>query len=132
MAMLLDGANSDAKRAIAARGLRAVADGYVSIVLPAYLLALGYNAFEIGALMTTTLLGSAILTFLAGMITSRFGERRPLLWASALMVFTGIGFALFQAFGPLLVIAFIGTLNPSAGDVSVFLPLEQALLARSV
>jgi predicted MFS family arabinose efflux permease len=35
-------------------------------------------------------------------------------------------------FWPLLVVAFIGTLNPSSGDVSVFLPLEQAQLAHSV
>ena len=94
--------------------------------------ALGYDAFEIGALMTATLLGSASLVFLAGMITARFGERGPLLAASALMIFTGLGFAGFQTFWPLLLIAFIGTLNPSAGDVSVFLPLEQSLLARSV
>src|ERR1700688_4543170 len=125
-------ASADAKRAILAKGLRAVGDGYVSIVLPAYLLALGYDAFEIGVLMTATLLGSASLVFLIGMITARFGERRPLLAASALMMFTGLGFAGFQAFWPLLLIAFIGTLNPSAGDVSIFLPLEQSLLARSV
>ena len=57
------------------------------------------------------------------MITARFGERRPLLAASALMIFTGLGFAGFQTFWPLLLIAFIGTLNPSAGDVSgVFTP----------
>ena len=124
-------ASSDAKRAIAARGLRAIGDGFVSITLPAYLLSLGYSAFQIGALLTATLLGSAVLTFLAGMITARFGERRPLLFASALMIFTGVGFASFQAFWPLFVVAFIGTLNPSAGDVSIFLPLEQALLARS-
>jgi len=125
-------ASADAKRAILARGLRAIGDGYVSIVLPAYLLGLGYDAFQIGALMTATLLGSASLVFLAGMITARFGERRPLLAASVLMMFTGLGFAGFQAFWPLLLIAFIGTLNPSSGDVSVFLPLEQSLLARSV
>jgi MFS family permease len=125
-------ASADAKRAITAKGLRAIGDGYVSIVLPAYLLALGYDAFEIGALMTATLLGSASLVFLAGMITARFGERRPLLAASSLMIFTGLSFAEFQTFWPLLLIAFIGTLNPSSGDVSVFLPLEQSLLARSV
>src|SRR5258708_2677821 len=123
---------ADAKRAITAKGLRAIGDGYVSIILPAYLLQLGYDAFQIGALMTATLLGSASLVFLAGMVTARFGERRPLLAASALMIFTGISFAEFQTFWPLLLIAFIGTLNPSAGDVSVFLPLEQSLLARSV
>ena len=34
--------------------------------------------------------------------------------------------------GVLLVIAFVGTLNPSGGDVSVFLPLEQSLLPSCV
>ena len=36
------------------------------------------------------------------------------------------------AFWPLFVIAVIGTLNPSAGDVSLFLPVEQAALADTV
>jgi hypothetical protein len=29
------------------------------------------------------------------------------------------------------VVAFVGTLNPSSGDVSVFVPLEQAMLAHA-
>jgi predicted MFS family arabinose efflux permease len=45
---------------------------------------------------------------------------------------TGIGFAFVTDFWPLLLIAFVGTLNPSSGDVSVFLPLEHAMLARVV
>ena len=48
------------------------------------------------------------------------------------MVFTGLGFAGLQGFWPLLLVAFVGTLNPSGGDVSVFLPIEQSLLAQSV
>jgi MFS family permease len=124
-------ANANAKHLVFAKALRATADGYVSILLPAYLLALGFDAFEVGVLTTATLLGSAALTLLTGQITARFGYRPPLLAASGLMVFTGIAFAGFQAFWPLLVIAFIGTLNPSGGDVSVFLPLEQSLLAES-
>lgn len=48
------------------------------------------------------------------------------------MILTGLGFAAVQAFWPLLLIAFVGTLNPSSGDVSVFLPMEQSLLTRSV
>jgi predicted MFS family arabinose efflux permease len=47
------------------------------------------------------------------------------------MTSTGIAFALSSAFWPLLLVAFVGTLNPSSGDVSVFLPLEQARLAES-
>src|SRR5262249_109853 len=48
-----------------------------------------------------------------------------------LMVATGVGFAGFASFWPLLVVAFLGTLNPSAGDVSAFLPLEHARIAAS-
>src|SRR5712664_1943854 len=125
-------ADANAKRLIGARALRAVADGYVSILLPAYLLLLGLDAFEVGVLTTATLLGSASVTLFAGLITTRVGHRRPLLAAAGLMVATGLGFAGLQAFWPLLLIAFVGTINPSTGDVSVFLPLEQSLLAQSV
>ena len=125
-------ADSNARRLICARALRAVADGYVGVLLPAYLLALGLDAFEVGVLTAATLLGSAGLTLLVGFITNRFGHRRPLLAAAALMVATGLGFAGLSDFWPLLLVAFVGTMNPSTGDVSVFLPLEQSLLAHSV
>ena len=56
--------------------------------------------------------------------------RALLLAATALMTATGLCFAIVTDFWPLLVVAVVGTLNPSSGDVSVFLPLEHALLAR--
>jgi hypothetical protein len=48
------------------------------------------------------------------------------------MAATGLGFATVVWFWPLLVVAVVGTLNPSAGDVSVFLPTEQAFVAGEV
>jgi MFS family permease len=45
------------------------------------------------------------------------------------MAFTGVGFSVVTRFWPLVVVGFIGTLNPSGGDVSLFLPMEQAALA---
>ena len=47
---------------IASRGIRAFVDGLVSVILPAYLIEQGYSAFQVGTLVTATLLGSAILT----------------------------------------------------------------------
>ena len=47
------------------------------------------------------------------------------------MLLTGIGFAITTSFWPLFVVAVVGTLNPSAGDVSLFLPVEQAALAEA-
>lgn len=117
---------------LTARGLRSLADGMVSLLLPIYLLELGYGAFEAGAIATATLAGSALLTLLVGLRAHQAQPRTLLLAASALMVLTGLSFALLEDFWPLLLVAFVGTLNPSSGDVSVFLPLEQAQLAHLV
>jgi predicted MFS family arabinose efflux permease len=54
-----------------------------------------------------------------------------LLAASLLMLVTGLVFSQAHAFWPLVLVAFVGTLNPSSGDVSVFVPLEQAMLAHA-
>ena len=124
--------NANAKRLLIGKALRAVADGYVSILLPAYLLELGLSAFQVGAVTTATLLGSAALTILTGAITARFGHRRPFIAASGLMIATGLAFGSLHAFWPLMLVAFIGTLNPSSGDVSIFLPLDHSLLSQSV
>lgn len=115
-----------------ARGVRAFGDGFVSLLLPVYLLALGFTPFQVGLLATTTLFGSGLLTLLVGLHAWRFRTHALLLAACALMAATGVGVASLQAFWPLMLVAFVGTINPSGGDVSVFLPLEHALLSRSV
>ena len=48
------------------------------------------------------------------------------------MISTGVAFGLSQSFLLLVIIGIITTMNPSAGDVSPFLPLEQSLLANNV
>jgi len=103
----------------------------VAVLLPAYLLALGHSEFEVGVIGTVTLAGSAIATLAVGAFGHRAAPRTLLLGAALLMMATGLGFAGFTTFLPLLVVAFVGTLNPGSGDVSVFLPLEHARLAGS-
>lgn len=122
----------DAARLLATRGIRAFGDGLASLLLPVYLSLLGYDAIEIGALATAALLGSAGVVWLSGLVAHRLGVRRLLLVATILPVVTGIGFATQTEFWPLLLIAIVGTLTPTAGDVSLFLPLEQAALAGAV
>ena len=125
------GASSDAIRILAARGVRAFGDGVVALLLPVYLLELGFSAFAIGTIVCATLIGTALLTLWVGIIANRHPRRRLLLAASLLMVATGVGFAVTTAFWPLLVIAFVGTMNPTSGDASVFLPLEQTVLTQT-
>src|SRR5438132_4919567 len=122
---------SDTRRILIARGLRAFGDGFVALLVPIYLLELGFSALAIGAIVTSTLIGTALLTLWAGMVANRYSVRRLLLAASLLMAATGAAFAVTTAFWPLLLIAFVGTMNPTAGDASIFLPLEQAALAQT-
>jgi MFS family permease len=116
---------------LSARSLRAFADGYVAVLLPAYLLALGYGTIEVGVLSTVTLLGSAAATLAVGRWGHRFDLRRLLIAAAFLMAVTGAGFAAFSSLWPLLVVALAGTMNPGGGDVSVFYPLEHTALAAA-
>ena len=118
-----EGTDSCAATLVAGRALRAFVDGTIAVLLPAYLLALGFDVWTVGVLSTATLLGSALTTLAVGAWGHRFSQRRLLLAAAALMTVTGLGFAGLLQFWPMLLVAFIGTLNPSAGDVSVFVPL---------
>ena len=116
----------------AARALRDFGDGFVAVLLPAYLLALGFDALQVGIIATASLLGSALLTIGVGVFAVGYDHRQLLLAAASLMIATGVAFAVVHDYALLLVVAFAGTINPSAGSVSVFVPLEHAALTREV
>jgi hypothetical protein len=67
------------RRILACRGLRALGDGLVAILLPIRLEQLGYGPVRIGAIATSALLGSALLTILLGFMGHRLRLRRMLL-----------------------------------------------------
>ena len=125
-------ATPDARRLVAARAMRGFADGAVSVLLASHLSAIGMSPFRIGAIVTGTLVGSAALTLSFGVFGQRYSRRHVLLASSAMMFLTGLGFLGITDFWPLLVVAVAGTLNPSSGDVSLFLPTEQAVLTETV
>ena len=112
-----------------ARAARGFGDGFAAIILPAYLSALGFSSFQIGVVATGALLGSAIVTMAIGLLASRYGLRTLLLVCATLMIATGIAIATFQHFALIMLIAMIGTVNPTIGDIGVHVPLEQAFLA---
>ena len=123
---------SDVRLLFIARCLRGFGDGFAVIILPAYLSAIGLNPIEIGFVATASLLGTAVFTLLIGLIAPRHDLRNMLLLGAALMVFTGIAFSTTEHLILIAAVAFIGTVNPSTGDIGVLVPLEHALLARGV
>src|SRR5262245_25105063 len=115
-----------------ARALRDFGDGFTVVLLPVYLTALGLGPFEVGVVASLALFGSALTTLAVGLLGARANQRRLLIAASALMVVTGLAFAVSSNYAVVLLVALIGTINPSAGSVSIFVPLEHAVLSRAV
>ena len=115
-----------------ARALRDFGDGFIAILLPVYLTTLGFSAFDVGVIATAALLGSALLTLGVGLMGGRHDHRLLLLAAASLMIASGVALAIVHNYALLLVVAFAGTINPSAGSVSVFVPLEHAVLTREI
>ena len=116
----------------AARGLRAFGDGFAVIVLPAYLAAIGLDPVQIGFVATAALLGSAVTTLAVGLFAPRHDLRNLLLLGAFLMAATGLAFPNFEHLAFIIVIPFVGTLNPSTGDIGMLVPLEHAMLSRGV
>ncbi len=121
-----------AGRIYLARAIRDLGDGFVAILLPVYLTSLGLSAFDVGIIATLALLGSALLTLAIGYLGARHDHRRLLLAASALMAGTGLAYAAASDYWVLLAVAFVGTINPSGGSTSIFVPLEHAVLSGAV
>jgi MFS family permease len=115
-----------------ARALRDFGDGFVAVLLPVYLTTLGLSAFGVGVVATAALFGSALLTLLVGFLGARYDVRGLLLAASVLMIATGLAYAAANDYAVLLVVAFVGTINPSGGSTSVFVPLEHTVLSGAV
>ena len=113
-----------------ARGLRGFGDGFAIILLPAYLSAIDFSTGEIGVIVSASLLGTALLTLGIGLVAPRHDLRNLLLGGAALMAATGVAFPNATLFAPIAIVAFLGTINPSTGDLGVLVPLEHAMLAR--
>jgi len=115
---------------LAARALRGFGDGFAVIILPAYLLAIGLSPQQVGIVASASLLGTAALTLLAGFVAPRFDFRNLFLAGAGLATVTGLIFPMVGSFALVLLVAFIGTINPSAGDLGMLIPLEHGLLTQ--
>jgi len=115
-----------------ARGVRGFGDGFAIIILPAYLSAFGYSPGQIGVVASASLLGTALLTLAVGFLAPRHDLRNMMLGGAALMTCTGLAFPNVNTLAVIAIVAFIGTINPSTGDLGVLVPLEHAMLAHAV
>jgi len=114
----------------AARAARGLGDGFAIIILPAYLSELGFGPFQIGIVASAALLGTAAVTLAIGFLAPGRDLRNLLFIDAFATVATGLAFQASEQFAFILIVAFIGTMYPSSGDIGLFVPLEHAMLAR--
>lgn len=91
---------------------------------------IGFSDARIGIFMTLTLLGDVIIGTGLTLIADRVGRRKILLLGSALMILTGLMFALFENFWILLLAAIIGVVSATGGDYGPFRSVEESILSQ--
>lgn len=115
-----------------AKGVRTFCYGYLGILLPLYLADLGLSASGIGASVTFTLVGSALLTWGVRAPAERYGARAALSGLAALSLVAAI--LLLRARAPWVVVlaAMLGNVAVGTGETGPFLSIEQVVIARAV
>ncbi len=112
------------------RGLRSFAYGLLAVLLGVALAGEGFTPVAIGALITVSLVGDMVGTYVIGLSADTWGRRRTLALLSLFMAATGIIFGLVTSYPVLLVVAFFGTLGTSASETAPFLPIDQTMIAQ--
>jgi len=120
----------DARLILVMRGMRSLAYGLLAILLGVALASEGFSPVAIGTLITVSLVGDFVGTYVIGLVTDTWGRRRVLALLALLMAGTGIVFALATSYAVLLLAAFFGTLGTSASETAPFLPIDQAMIAQ--
>ncbi len=116
---------------LSTRGVRSFGYGFLSVILAIYLDLLGFDKLLIGAVLSATLLGSAMFTTFVSVYADRLGRRRVLIALAILMGTSGIVFAVTTDTIALFFAAIIGTLSPTGAEIGSFLPMEQAILPQT-
>ena len=122
----------DGRILFSTRILRLFAYGFLSVILALYLSQLGLSEFNIGLLLTLTLLGDTVISLLITTHADRIGRRRMLFAGALLMILAAVLFAVTKNYALLLLAATIGVISPSGNEVGPFLSIEQASLTQLV
>jgi MFS family permease len=115
-----------------AKGARTFCYGFLGIVLPVYLAELGLGATGIGAAVTLTLAGSALLTWLVRRPAERFGARVALIGLAALSAVAATVMLLTREPWVVILGAVLGNVAVGTGETGPFLTVEQVVVARAV
>jgi MFS family permease len=115
-----------------AKAARTFCYGYLAVVLPLHLAALGLGAGAIGLAVAGTLGASALLTFVIGRPAERLGSRAVLVGLAGLCLVAGALLATARTPALVVLAAMLGNVALSGSDSGPFMSIEQVLVSRAV
>lgn len=113
------------------KAMRTYCYGFLGILFPIHLNALGLGPEGIGIAVALTLLSSAAMTVAMRRPAERFGSRAVLMLLAALIVASAVLFATTRSPTLAIVAAMLGNLAVSVGETGPFLSVEQVVVARA-
>jgi hypothetical protein len=116
---------------LSAKAIRTFCYGYLGVLIPLHLAALGLGAGGIGVAVTLTLGASAALTLLARRPAERRGGRIVLMALAWLIAAAGVLLATARVPALVVLAAMLGNVAVSIGETGPFLSIEQVLVARA-
>ena len=102
----------DTKLLCIQRFVRLFAYGGSTLILVAYLTALGISKAKVGLFMSLTLVGDTMISFVLTLFADALGRKAILALGAAMMVLSGVVFALFGNYWVLLLAAIVGVISP--------------------
>ena len=97
--------------------------GALSVVLVLYLSGIGLNDYQIGLLITFTLIGDAVISLWITTKADSYSRKNMLILGSFLMAAGGIGFLITNDYLVLIITAIIAVISPTGKEIGPFLSI---------
>ena len=126
-----DWMSRDGKLLLLEKTVRTVPYGFLSVAFSLYLQYLGFSIFQIGIVLTLTILSSSLCTFVISFVADRLGRRRTLVFFALTDLVAGALLFTSTAWWAPVLAGIVGNMIVGAGEAGPFLSLEQAMLPRT-
>ncbi len=112
--------------------LRTFGFGFLSIILPLYLLKLGYPPLFIGIVLSASVFSSVMYNIFVSKFSDRFGRGKSLILLALMMALSGVLLILDLSAVSLVIAAIVGAMSVTGTETGPFLAIEQSALSSAV
>lgn len=123
--------SNDGKLILTEKTVRTIPYGFLGVAFSVYLSQLGFGPFQIGVVLTLTILSSALYTFTISFIADRIGRRRTLVFFALTDFVAGSLLFLSTSWWAPVSAGIVGNMTVGSGEVGPFLSIEQAMLPQT-